>query len=88
MIGFFPLVIYFLCFLASLVCAGLLFRGYHKSGTRLLLWCGLCFAFLSINSLIVMIDVLVANGELRLYRHAASLMAVGSLIIGLVWESE
>jgi hypothetical protein len=86
--GVVPLVIYLLCFLASLACAGLLFRGYRISGTRLLLWCGLCFAFLSINNLVVMLDVLNPGGDLRLYRNTASLMAVGALIFGLVWESE
>lgn len=86
--GLLPLAIYLLCFLASLACALLLFRGYRKSSTQLLLWCGLCFAFLSLNSLIVIFDVLYPTGDLRLYRQGASLLAVASLIFGLVWESE
>lgn len=82
-----PVVIYLLCFLAAALCTGLLLRGYRRSGTRLLLWSGLCFAFLSLNSLVVLADVLVfVPQDLRLLRHGASLAAVGTLLFGLIWE--
>jgi len=84
-----PVVIYVLCFLAAALCTWLLLRGYRRSQARLLLWSGLCFAFLSLNSFVVIVDMLFApNTDLQVYRHAASLAAVGTLLIGLIWEAE
>ena len=52
-------------------------------------WSGLCFVFLAANSLAVILDVVVFPvADLRVLRHAASLVAVGTLLVGLVWESE
>lgn len=84
-----PILIYVLTFLAAALCTGLLLRGYRRSGTRLLLWSGLCFAFLSLNSLAVILDILVLPGrDLQLLRHGASLLAVGTLLFGLIWEGD
>lgn len=56
---------------------------------RLLFWSGLCFGFLSLNSIVVIFDILVfPNANLQVFRHAASLAAVGTLLFGLVWETE
>jgi hypothetical protein len=87
--GSLPLLIYLLCFLAAALCTALLLRGYRHSGTRLLLWSGICFAFLSLNSLVVIADVLlVSDGDLQFLRHGASLAAVGTLLFGLIWEEQ
>ena len=84
-----PVIIYVLCFLTAALCTGLLLRGYRRSGTRLLLWVGLCFGFLSLNSLAVILDLLLfPAGDLQLLRHGASLLAVGTLLVGLIWEGE
>lgn len=81
--------IYVMCLLASFACCWLLLRGYRRSGTRLLVWAGLCFGFLCLNSLAVLFDILIfPEVDLQVWRHTASLMAVGVLLIGLVWESE
>jgi hypothetical protein len=81
--------IYTLCLLASGVCAVLLLRGFSRTRTRLLLWAGICFGFLCLNNLAVLVDILVLPTlDLQAWRHAASLMAVSVLLIGLVWESE
>jgi hypothetical protein len=81
--------IYVLCLVASTTCTWLLLRGYRRTLTRLLLWAGLCFAFLSLNCLAVLFDILILpHWDLQALRHTASLMAVGVLLFGLVWESE
>ena len=71
--GLLPAVIYVLSFLASATCTWLLLRGYRRSGTRLLLWSGLCFVGLAINNvLLVASHVLfgaVAGGIYELYDH-------------------
>ncbi len=82
-------MIYGLCLVASTACTWLLLRGYLRSHTRLLLWVGLCFAFLSLNCLAVLFDILIyPEYDLQALRHAASLLAVGILLFGLVWEAE
>jgi hypothetical protein len=64
-------------------------RGYSRSGTRLLLWSSVCFGFLAVHAVIVMIELqFFPATDLQMLRHVASLGAVGSLIFGLVWEAE
>ncbi len=82
--------VYILCLLTSAACALLLIRNYRRTGARLLLWSGLCFAFLALNNLIVVVDILVFPRvvDLALLRLGASLIAVSVLLYGFVWESE
>lgn len=80
--------IYVLCVATSAACAFLLVRGYLQHRARLLLWSGICFVFLAINSTVVILDILVfPELDLLQYRHMASFMAVGVLLVGLVWET-
>jgi len=89
MVGLLPILIYVLSLLAAALCTWLLIRGYHRSGTRLLFWSGLCFGFLSLNSFAVILDILIfPTADLQLLRHGASLAAVGTLLFGLIWEGE
>lgn len=82
-------LIYLLCFATSLLCAWLLARSYRTSRARLLLWTSLCFAFLALNNLLVVLDLLVFPGvDLAIWRQTAALMAVGVLLFGFVWEAE
>jgi hypothetical protein len=81
--------IYLLCVLTAAACFGLLLRGYMRSRFRLLLWSSICFGFLALHSLIVMVELMIIPGvDLQMLRHVASGLAVGSLIFGLVWEAE
>lgn len=87
--GHLPVVIYVLCLLAAGLCTWLLLRGHRRSGARLLLWVGLCFGFLSLNSAVVVADILLFPAtDLQLLRHGASLAAVGTLLFGLIWEGD
>jgi len=52
-------VTYLLCALTSLTCAWLLLRAYTRSRFRLLLWSGLCFAGLTLNNVLLVLDRLV-----------------------------
>jgi hypothetical protein len=81
--------IYILCALTALACASLLLRSYLKSGYRLLLWSGLCFVGLSINNLLLMLDRLALPSiDLSVWRSATALIALLTLLYGLVWEDE
>lgn len=52
-------VVYLLCMLASIACAGFLLNGYRRYHTRLLLYCCLCFVGLALNNLFLFIDVVL-----------------------------
>ena len=81
--------VYVLCALTSLACAVLLLRAYWRGRYRLLLWSGLCFAGLTLNNLILVIDKLVlTGGDLSIWRTSVALMAMAVLLYGLIWEAE
>jgi hypothetical protein len=83
------LLIYLLCAATSLICAGLLFRGYHQSRARLLLWSALCFTGLFLNNVLLVVDVRVGEAvDLSVWRTLPALLGVGALLYGLVWESD
>lgn len=81
-------IVYVLCTLTSLVCAWLLFRGYLRSRTRLLMWSGLCFAGLSLNNAVLFIDnIVVGNSvDLSVWRLLPALVGVALLCYGLIEE--
>jgi hypothetical protein len=85
----FPAVVYVLCFLTSAACAFLLGRSYARSGVRLLFWSSVCFGFLALNNLALVMDLLVLpDTDLRLVRSGLALAAVVSLIWGFIWDRE
>lgn len=89
MVATIKISIYLLCVLTAIACTWLQLRGYWRTHTRLLLWSAVCFGFLALNSFIVLLELLVFPGiSLQTLRHVASLIAVGSLLVGLVWETE
>jgi len=75
--------------LTSVACMVLLFRAYARSGVRLLLWSGLCFVFLSLNNVLLFVDVVVLpEADLRPYRLAAALVGIVFLLYGFIVEAE
>jgi len=78
-----------LCAVTSLACMLLLIRGWLQTRTRLLLWSALSFVALAVNNVLLFVDVVVLPDiYLVPFRQAASLIAVGVLVYGFVWESE
>jgi len=91
MTDIFPTAVYILCFLTSAACAWLLGRSYLANRTRLLLWSCICFIFLALNNLALVLDLVVwpsPEVDLRLPRLLLALAAAVSLIWGFVWEVE
>lgn len=82
--------VYILSMLTCTACAFLLLRGYKRSGAAMLLWSGLCFAGLSINNLLLFIDlaILPTTIDLTIYRQGSTLISLLVLLFGLIWESE
>ena len=86
----FKFVLYLLAALTSIACMVLLFRGYARTGTRLLLWSALCFVGLTVNNALLFVDLVLLPDaiDLRLYRHLAALGGMLFLIYGFIRESE
>lgn len=81
--------VYLLCFATSSACAWLLARNYLRTRARLLLWSALCFLFLAANSLVVVLDLLVfPETSFSILRLDLSLIAVGLLLFGFIWDLE
>jgi hypothetical protein len=86
----FKFLLFLLAGLTSFGCMVLLFRGYARTGVRLLLWSGLCFIFLTANNVLLFVDAVVwpTQVDLRLYRLGAALAGVVCLLYAFIWEAE
>jgi hypothetical protein len=80
--------IYILCSLTALTCFALLFRAWRRTRATFLFWCSLCFAGLTVNNALLVVDKLVLPTEvnLALPRVIVALIATLLLIYGLVSE--
>lgn len=80
--------VYLLCALASLACAVLLWRGWRRSSSRLLLWSACCFLLLAANNAILFVDLSVwTDADLAAWRTGTGLAGLVVLLSGLIWES-
>ena len=80
-------LVYSLCTVTALICCFLLLRGYFRSGNKLLLWGGLCFAGLTLNNGLLAVDKLVVpEMDLFLWRLVVALLAMLVLLFGLIWD--
>jgi hypothetical protein len=83
------IILYSLAALTSLTCMLLLFRAHARTGLRLLFWSALCFVGLTINNLLLFLDLIVfPDLDLRLWRLAAALAGLLALLYGFIWEAE
>ena len=80
---------YILCALTALLCSFLLFRGFRRNNARFLFWSGVCFLLLSFENAMLFIDVvIIPDVNLSLLRLAPGVIGIGSLLYGLIWETE
>jgi hypothetical protein len=79
-----------LAVLTCVACTALLYRGYLRSGARLLFWSALCFVGLSLSNVLLFFDLVLFPTEvdLRLYRLGAALAGLAFLLYGFIAESE
>jgi Family of unknown function (DUF5985) len=83
-----PSLVYVLCFITSLVCLVMLFRSYLTTRNRMLLWSALCFVGLSINNLLLFLDVVVLPSvDLSVPRDVSAVIAVLVLLYGFITET-
>lgn len=81
--------IYTLCILTSLACSWLLFGSYRRTRHRLLFWSGSCFAVMTLNNLLLLLDnVVLPSTDLLPFRLITALVAIALLLYGLIYEKE
>ena len=79
--------VYILCAMTALACAVLLLRGYRRSATRLLLWCGIFFLAMALENVILFVDlIMVPTVDLSDFRRTVPLIGVILLLYGLIFE--
>jgi hypothetical protein len=84
-----PTLVYSLCLVTSALCAGLLFRAWRYTRSRLLLWTATAFGFFALNNLALVLDMVVfVETPLWPLRLIPNALGFGVLICGFVWESE
>jgi len=79
--------VYILCAITSIACAILLLRSYYASGVRLVLWSGLCFTFLSLNNILLVLDLtFLPEVDLSTIRAIPEVVGLGLLLYGFIWD--
>jgi uncharacterized protein DUF5985 len=85
----FKILLFAFAALTSAACMALLFRGYARTGLRLLLWSALCFIFLTASNVVLFVDnVILPDIDLRPHRLLAALIGIGCLLYAFIWEAE
>jgi hypothetical protein len=82
-------IAYVLNVAVSLLCTVLLFNGWRRSHSRLLVWSACCFALLSLNGAFILVDVLVVgeDADLSVVRDLLAFAGFSVLLFGLIWEA-
>lgn len=82
-------VVYILCAITSISCAVLLLRSYRTSGVRLLLWSGLCFSFLGLNNVLLVLDLtFLPEVDLSMVRCIPEIIGLALLLYGFIWDEQ
>jgi hypothetical protein len=81
--------VYVGCAMASLACALLLLAAYRRQRARLLLWSCVCFAWLAVNNVLLVVDlVIVDDVDLSIARVGSALIGLVTLLYGLIYDSQ
>lgn len=87
-----PQIIYLLCALASLACAGLLLRGYWRSRARLLLWSSAGFVCFAASNSVLFVDLVLTPPDMDAFfvlaRNSLTLIGLLLLLYGLILDTD
>ena len=82
-------LVYALCALTSCTCLAFLWRSWRATHSRLLFWSALCFLFLALGNVLLVLDKVVFPAvDMQMWRMAAAFTAVLLLLFGLIWGEE
>lgn len=81
-------VSYLLCAITSLVCFLLLLRSFFQNRSRLLLWSSLCFAFFTVQNVLLVVDLIMLPTQINLavWRSLSGFVGALVLLLALIWE--
>lgn len=78
-------IVYVLCGLTSILCAGLLFRRYCSSRSPLLLWSTWGFVCLTVTNILLFLDLVIfPKVDLSLWRSGFTLAGMLMFVYGLI----
>jgi hypothetical protein len=81
-------LVFVFCAMTSAASAFLLWRASQGAKVRLLFWAALCFLGMTVNNILLFVDVIVGTGlDLSLFPHLAALVSIVLLNVGLIWET-
>jgi hypothetical protein len=81
-------LVYALCGLTSILCAGLLWRQYRRMRGRLLFWSAGCFICFALANVVLCVDLIVVPGmDLSIIRNSITLAGVLMLLGALIREN-
>jgi hypothetical protein len=81
-------VVYSLCALTAGLCAFRLLGAYARTQHQLLLWGGVCFVFLSLNNVLLVVDrMALPQVDLFAGRLLVALAGTSALLYGLIRDS-
>lgn len=82
-------IVYLLCAATSFLGFVMLLRGYRRSGVRLLFWSSLCFLGLTLENVMLWVDLITGpNIDLSVIRRLLGLGGLTLLLFGLIWDSK
>jgi len=82
-------LIYGMCALTALLCAWLLLQAWRRSRYKLLFWSALCFAGLTVNNILLVVDKLIFPAvDMSIWRLVTGLAPLMVLLYGLIWDAE
>ena len=82
-------LIYGLCALTAPLCAWLLLQAWARSRYKLLFWSGLCFAGLTVNNILLVVDKMIFPAvDMTNWRLVTGLAPLMALLYGLIWDAE
>lgn len=79
---------YLICAILSIACAALLLRAWSHDRRHLLLWSGVCFAWLAVSNVLLFVDLAVLgdSADLRWARSATFFAGLVALLCDLIWR--
>ena len=85
--SFLPELVYILCAITALSCTLLLLRAWLSQRVRLLLWSAVCFLGLTIENVLLFVDmVILPEINLAMLRNAIALAGLLCLVLALILD--
>jgi len=82
------IVVYALCVATSLLCFGMLARGWRATRTPLLLWSSIAFFFFTVGNVLLFVDLIVLPQiDLMIYRNLMNLAGIMALLPRLIRQA-